>query len=159
MGPREAVTVCLQDYTRFRGRARRPEYWWWTGAVVPTQVALDWADGGIWGADRLLGFGGLFFWLTLLPGLAVQWRRLQDTGIPGWFSLVPVGLLLLQSALGHLHALPGVTVATTLAIGVVSALAAVSAVLIFVGCLLPSQPGRNIFGPEPPRRAIRWDLG
>lgn len=151
MGPREAVTVCLQDYAEFRGRARRPEFWWWMGITTGSVAVLDVLDGLLWGPDRLLGFGGLAFLLVAVPTVTVHWRRLQDTGIPGWIVLVPIALGFLRDRLFFSEA-PMKVVWT------VSALDTVATVLVYAGCLLPSQPGPNIYGSEPPARRIRWDF-
>lgn len=37
-------------------------------------------------------FGDVFLLIVLLPLLAVTWRRMHDTGRPGWHILVPVPL-------------------------------------------------------------------
>jgi uncharacterized membrane protein YhaH (DUF805 family) len=89
MGFRESVTVCIQDYWTFSGRARRPEYWWFALFVFAVSLLLSAIDAVIFGADTLMGFSGLFGLLTFLPQLAVSWRRMHDTGRPGWHVLLP----------------------------------------------------------------------
>ncbi len=87
----DAIKGCLSRYATFRGRASRPEFWWymlfWTLAVSITEVALG------------NGPSGLVFLALLLPGVAVTTRRLHDAGMSGWWQLVmpiPVfGLLFL----------------------------------------------------------------
>ena len=65
MGFREAVTVCIQDYYTFSGRACRPECWWFFLFVVVGSVLLSAIDAVIFGEDMLLGLSGLFALLTL----------------------------------------------------------------------------------------------
>ena len=60
MGFREAVTVCIQDYHTFSGRARRSEYWWFILFVLGGNVLLSLIDAVIFGDDMLLGLNGLF---------------------------------------------------------------------------------------------------
>ncbi|MEM9148268.1 MAG: DUF805 domain-containing protein [Pseudomonadota bacterium] len=151
MAPGEAVYACLQDYAKFRGRARRPEFWWWILFILATNALATFADTQVWASEPYLGFSGLVFWLTLLPSLAVRWRRLQDTGIPGWIGLVPEALGLGLSAVTFLFGEGPVQL-------VVLALYAASAALLTLGCAMPSQSGRNVFGAEPPLTPIRWSL-
>ena len=37
-------------------------------------------------------FSGIFGLVMFLPVLAVSWRRLHDTGRPGWYALLPMAL-------------------------------------------------------------------
>jgi uncharacterized membrane protein YhaH (DUF805 family) len=108
-----AVARFFANYSIFRGRASRREYWWWalTNALILTALnivasvtgAEDWRSGVI-SLPLAGGPGGtittvpgaiaLIYGLgTLLPNLAVTWRRLHDTDRSGaWFflSFVPV---------------------------------------------------------------------
>jgi uncharacterized membrane protein YhaH (DUF805 family) len=86
----QAVQVCLSKYVDFSGRARRPEYWWFTLAQLIVLI--------------IAGFLGKFIYTIvalalLLPAIAVGARRLHDIGRSGWFlllGLVPlVNLVLL----------------------------------------------------------------
>ena len=141
MGFREAVTACIQDYYTFSGRARRPEYWWFFLFVIVGSVLLAAIDAVIFGEDMLLGLNGLFGLLTFLPQLAVSWRRMHDTGRPGWFNLLPmvptVPLFILDSG----DSVPKL---------VLMFLSVVVMIAVLVWLVLPSQPVPNRFGPEPP---------
>lgn len=92
MGFVEAVKVCTtRKYATFSGRASRSEFWWfylalalWYGVLLALVYALG--DPGI-----VLFFLGLA--VAFVPVLAVQVRRLHDTGKSGWLlllALVPV---------------------------------------------------------------------
>ncbi len=138
---REAVTVCFQDYYTFSGRARRPEFWWFWLFLVVVSLVLSVIDSVIFGRDMLLGLNGLFGLLTFLPQLAVAWRRMHDTGRPGWFSLLPVvptvPLLIID---------PGDPVPELVLLYASVALV----IVVLVWLVLPSRSGENRFGPEPP---------
>ena len=141
MGFREAVTACIQDYYTFSGRARRPEYWWFFLFVIAGSVLLAVIDAVIFGEDMLLGLNGLFGLLTFLPQLAVSWRRMHDTGRPGWFNLLPVVPIVPLLIIGPGDPLPTL---------VLMLLSAVVMIVVLVWLVLPSQPVPNRFGPEPP---------
>ena len=89
----EAVKTCLRNYAEFRGRATRPEFWWFMlfCALATTVV-------GILFGERASGAATL---LLLLPALAVTARRLHDVGRSGWWQLLilpifmGIGLLVL----------------------------------------------------------------
>ena len=102
----EALRTCFQKYAEFRGRASRPEFWWFVllyylviflfgMPFVFGQPSFDW-DGATW---AVFGFSiGLASLALLLPYLAVGVRRLHDTGKSGawWFvALVPFGWVVL----------------------------------------------------------------
>ena len=82
-----AVSTCLSKYATFSGRASKSEFWWWILFVIMVQIAAaimtaaisPEAGGALTGLVSL----GLF-----LPGLAVQVRRLHDTGHSGWWLLL-----------------------------------------------------------------------
>jgi len=84
-----AIVSGLSQYARWKGRASRSEYWYFSlfrklaflGAALTTYALNN-------GVPLLLAFLALF-----LPGIAVQIRRLHDTGRSGawfWIHLVPL---------------------------------------------------------------------
>jgi uncharacterized membrane protein YhaH (DUF805 family) len=75
----EAVRTCFTKYADFRGRASRPEYWWWFLFTVVTSGLLS----AIFPA-----LVGVFSLATLVPSLAVGVRRLHDTDRSGWLLLL-----------------------------------------------------------------------
>ena len=147
MGFREAVTVCIQDYYTFSGRARRPEYWWFFLFVVVGTLLLSAVDAVIFGEGMLLGLNGLFGLLTFLPQIAVSWRRMHDTGRPGWFNLLPAVPIVPLLIIGPRD--PDSALDLGLAI-VLMIMSVVLTIVVLVWLVLPSQPGLNRFGPEPP---------
>ena len=89
----EAVGTCFHKYADFSGRARRKEYWYFTlfNVIVSCVLAI------LLGENSALA--SAYALVTLIPGLAVFWRRMHDIGKSGawWFiSFVPlVGTILL----------------------------------------------------------------
>lgn len=94
----------LKNYTKFSGRARRSEYWFFVlFNFIFAIVAM--------GIDRVLhtnftigeiplpyGYVYLLYCLVvIIPGLAVAVRRLHDVGKSGWMLLV--GLIPLIGAI------------------------------------------------------------
>lgn len=95
-------------YFDFSGRSRRKEYWFFAlfttlvmmavglgmaativsslqGFTLASAAALTNAGAAFW---VFLTFLGLFFLASIIPGVAVQVRRLHDLGVSGWWYLV-----------------------------------------------------------------------
>ncbi len=143
-----AVRTCLTEkYASFEGRASRPEYWWFVLAVVIGSIITQL----IWWP-----LGAVFSLAVLCPGLAAGWRRLQDTGRPGWYIAIPFGLSVINTILA-----PDVPDETAIAAGEIPSMGsvAVSGVLGLISLVVallflwwltrPSQPETNAYGPPP----------
>ena len=81
-----------QKYADFSGRARRMEYWSFTLFTSAISLILNTlyttTDSTIFSI-----LAGVFSLAILVPGIAVSWRRLHDTGRKGaWYfiDLIPV---------------------------------------------------------------------
>ncbi len=81
-----AISSGFQNYTNFKGRASRAEYWWWALFTVILSILLSSIS------DSLGNLGSL---VTLLPSIAVAIRRVHDVDRAGWFILVPIYNLVL----------------------------------------------------------------
>jgi len=90
----EAISVCMNKYMTFSGRARRSEYWWFVLLGLGVNVIAAIVDNAAGNSIFAIVVGlGLF-----LPGLAVAIRRLHDTNRSGWWYLlvfVPFGAIAL----------------------------------------------------------------
>ena len=75
----------LKKYAVFEGRARRKEYWMFALFNFIIIIALAVIDALV---GTLGAFGGLYSLATLVPVLAVSFRRLHDTGKSGWWLLI-----------------------------------------------------------------------
>lgn len=86
---KEAIEHVFSNYAVFKGRARRSEYWYFQLFNYLVLMGL--------GLFSFVGVGILLVPLYLLgsmiPNLAVSWRRLHDVGMSGWWyliSLIPI---------------------------------------------------------------------
>ena len=90
----QSVKTCLSKYVVFSERARRSEYWWFVLFVILVSVGLAVLDTVFFETNPETGQGSnllssVFQLAILLPMLAAGWRRLHDTGRPGWYLLLP----------------------------------------------------------------------
>ncbi len=96
-----AVVRFWRKFGIFRGRASRSEYWWWAlveAVVTAIGYGLIFVGGTVdpnTGASTAgpLGAAGsvlVFVWwlATLVPSLALTWRRLHDANGSGGFAFV-----------------------------------------------------------------------
>ncbi len=84
---------CIRNYSRFTGRASRPEYWYLFLISLLIFFLLAAVDGLLGTFSMKVGVGllsGLFLLGLLAPSLAVGTRRLHDTGKSGWWQLLNV---------------------------------------------------------------------
>lgn len=86
----------LKKYAAFSGRARRSEFWYFTLFNVLITIVLAIVD---FETTRIGALTALYGLAVLIPGLAVEVRRLHDTNRSGWWlfiAFVPlVGAILL----------------------------------------------------------------
>lgn len=88
-------------YADFGGRSRRKEYWGFALFYVLGMIVLnaffgtnsvDSGQGAFVYGSRLVGaggwIGGLFWLISVVPGLAVSVRRLHDQDRTGWLLLL-----------------------------------------------------------------------
>ena len=98
----ESISLGFKNYVKFNGRSTRAEYWWFVLFLFIGEVVL----GTI---DIFLGTGALqtlFNLVTLIPGLALDARRLHDIGRSGWWQLLqlPTLYIFLQPGISNLAA-------------------------------------------------------
>jgi uncharacterized membrane protein YhaH (DUF805 family) len=104
----QAVTRFFTKYATFTGRASRSEYWWWflVNAIVTIVISIiSGISGPSFSVDQAGGFAfGPGYWVnislstvwllaTIVPHLALVWRRLHDTDKAGPFyflGLIPI---------------------------------------------------------------------
>lgn len=88
--------TALKRYAVFRGRAGRPEYWYFVLLYLVCSLGMAILDAlaGTVNAESGAGlFGSVFGLALLLPTIAVGVRRLHDIDRTGWWlliSLVPL---------------------------------------------------------------------
>lgn len=154
----EAVKSVLTQYVGFSGRARRSEYWFWILAtiIVGIIVAIIEAVMGI-GTDASGPISNILNLAIFLPGLAVTFRRLHDTGRSGWWiggfylAIIVFGLIIGLSFAGLYGAGGdssfGAGIGTMAIIGVLGVL--IYSIVIIVFMCQDSQAGPNEYGPNP----------
>ena len=102
----QAIMAGFRNYAEFRGRARRPEFWWWVLFTTLVSAVLNalpawpmmtwpWHDS----FQPASGLAGAWSIAVLLPTLGLTVRRLRDAGY-GWghlfWLLLPLaGLIIL----------------------------------------------------------------
>ena len=163
------LQVMRTKFDQFGGRAGRREFWLFmlVHAILSVIAALPdaflfgfrWYDtGGIW---------GIYWFITLVPVLALGARRLHDTGRSGWWQALILAWIPAQ-AFGVAAAYLGETgggdaeLATVGTIAVAFFIAgAVGTFLLLILALLPGQADENEYGlpgEAPERPAVYWTV-
>ena len=83
---------CLtKKYACFSGRARRQEYWLFALFNFIAGIIIGVIAGVLVSVTNVTAFaylGSIYNLAVLIPGLAVLFRRLHDTGRSGWWWLL-----------------------------------------------------------------------
>lgn len=93
----EAINSVFSNYANFSGRARRSEYWYFTlfNIIVSTVLSVLMrltAGSAMFNLFRIIEV--VYSLAVIIPGLAVSWRRLHDTGRSGaWYLLILVPIV------------------------------------------------------------------
>jgi uncharacterized membrane protein YhaH (DUF805 family) len=83
--------MVLQNYSKFSGRARRSEYWYF----FLFNVIISFVLGFIGGLAKMTFISTIYTLAVLIPSIAVGVRRMHDVGKSGWFLLIPIYNLIL----------------------------------------------------------------
>ena len=119
MGFGGAIATCFRKYVDFRGRASRPEYWFFVLFYVLVVIVLITIDLIVFGPESgILPLTWLAALVFFLPLLAAAVRRLHDQDRSGWMVL--------------LYFIP-----------------LAGPITFIVLMCLRGTPGENRFGPEP----------
>ena len=90
----ESIRSCFVKFATFSGRASRSEFWYFTLFLAILSICTDVVDAAlagqsIWAYSELFGPATIISYVvTILPGLAVTFRRLQDLDKSGWWCLI-----------------------------------------------------------------------
>ena len=187
----EAVKSCFTQYATFSGRASRYEFWNFILFLFLVSIILTIVNSLLFGPTITQEFvvtidgngeqtqgmkqeisydGGLlsnvFGFLIILPWLAVTWRRLHDTGRPGWYGLLPFAVSAVVFALIYLTSVPvpidtsqvpaGIEMPSTTRVPANGLLfflfwliAVGSFILVTIWLCRASEPSSNKYGPNP----------
>jgi len=108
MGFIEANKMFFKRYFDFEGRSTRPEIWWpfllWWIVTILLAIPLGFTEETS-NSETLSPMGtvfasllGLWYFITIIPGIAVRVRRFHDQDRSGWMYLlriVPFGGLII----------------------------------------------------------------
>lgn len=85
----------LQQYSDFKGRARRKEYWMFVLINSIISLTLTYIVQGSFVSPESSWLEIGYSLAVLVPSLAVGVRRMHDVGKSGWFFLIPFYNLIL----------------------------------------------------------------
>ena len=159
---RQSIIACLRKVCTFSGRASRSEYWWFFLFCMLGGAISGALEGFINGITRTPNgpslISGAFNLATFIPGIAVGFRRMHDTGRSGLYLFYPLiailGLLTFIGLFGPDEMGPsgefilpdGIVGAIIIVAGTIIAL---SPFIVIWWLTRPSQPGQNQYGPNP----------
>lgn len=166
----------LLRYADFKGRARRAEYWlfmvsqsvFYITCVVLAATSLSNGAQGVLGLFGWLAVALIGMLALVLPNYALLARRLHDAGLSAfWMALLlpnvatqfatfnAMGKMVrhtpvagLEAAAGH-GAMEQALAAGFGQVGMISIIASICSVVLFVMTLWPGEKGANRFGPDP----------
>jgi len=90
----EALPLFFKNYFVFSGRSSRGAYWWFVLINLLISIALTVVDMGVSG-DMVVQYGigvtsTLWALATIIPGLAITFRRLHDVDKTAWWILIGI---------------------------------------------------------------------
>ena len=154
MSPPKAIATCFRNYAGFSGRASRPEFWWFVAALIVAVVVTGRVDAMVFSGASVPPLTALFQLATLLPLLAVSYRRMHDIDKPGWLIFLPMIVsvaFIFLSTMGYASG-PNPSFNTTAGgsrFAVLGTLQAVAALVILWWLTRPGDPDSNTYGPPP----------
>lgn len=81
----DAVKLFFSNYTNFKGRSTRSEFWWWMLATVIIGIVLN-ILGALASPFKIIM--GLYSLGILVPSVALYIRRMHDVGKSGFWVLI-----------------------------------------------------------------------
>ena len=107
VGLTESLVLFFKNYLNFSGRSGPSAYWWYMLWSLIFLIPLGLIDSLLLGitSEKLFSLSNLFGWVTLIPGLALSFRRLHDINKSAWW------LLMLFTVIGFLVLIYWATVA------------------------------------------------
>ena len=84
----ESVKYCYKNYSNFKGRATRSEFWYFYLFFYLTIFLLTFISGIIKEGEAMFVIGAIFVLGSLIPFAAVTARRLHDVGRSGWWQVL-----------------------------------------------------------------------
>lgn len=149
-----SIQTCFAKYVTFSGRAARSEYWYFFLFVIFGALIADRIDAAIFPAGTIPPVSAMFQIGTFFPFLAVSWRRMHDTGRPGWLVFLPIIVSVAFIFLSTMGFLSGPNPTSSADPGntrfvILGALQVVAAVFILWWLSRPSESEPNAYGSPP----------
>ncbi len=82
----KSIAICFAKFFDFKGRASRPEYWWF----YLFTILISW---GAMLVDKTEILSGLVNLVLCIPIFSAGARRLHDTNRSGWWQLLYVTII------------------------------------------------------------------
>ena len=163
------LQVMRTKFDQFGGRAGRREFWLFmlVHAIIAVIAALP--DAFLLGLQwhDTVGVWGIYWFITLVPVLALGARRLHDSGRSGWWQALMLAWI--PAALfGGAATLLGESGGSDTELAVVNAIArtffvvgAVGTLVLLILAMIPGDPDENDYGEPgiaPERPAVWWTV-
>ncbi|MCQ2416310.1 MAG: DUF805 domain-containing protein [Oscillospiraceae bacterium] len=84
----KAALKMIANFSDFKGRASRSDYWWAYLAVFLASMVFCFVFGLLGVVGKILLF--LYELVLIVPSLSLCVRRLHDTGKSGWWLLLSI---------------------------------------------------------------------
>ena len=94
------LKVVKDNYTNFKDRASRQEYWMFILFNAIFVIALSFIEIFLFGLYSSI-LSNIYTLAIMVPGTAAGVRRMHDTGKSGWFLLIPIYNLILAVTSGE----------------------------------------------------------
>ena len=94
------LKVVKDNYTNFKDRASRQEYWMFILFNAIFVIALSFIEIFLFGLYSSI-LSNIYTLAVLVPSIAAGVRRMHDTGKSGWFLLIPIYNLILAVTSGE----------------------------------------------------------
>lgn len=85
----------FRNYANFSGRSSRGAYWWYGLTTILASTLAAFVDARAFGENGFSPFRSMFGLATVVPTLAIGFRRMHDIGRSGWWSLLSAPAVLL----------------------------------------------------------------
>ena len=91
----ESLSLFFKNYLNFSGRSGPSAYWWYMLWSLIFTILLGLIDSIALdiSAEDLFSFSNLFALITLIPGLALSFRRLHDIDKSAWWLLIVLTII------------------------------------------------------------------
>ena len=86
----QSVPLFYNNFANFSGRSSRSAYWWWILANFIIGSSLGFCEGFY---DGIAIISTLYYFVNIIPGLAIITRRLHDVGRSGWWYLIVITVI------------------------------------------------------------------